>query len=156
MSSQTEMEAQKIERVPYASGVGIFMYVMEALTSTEGDFRYLVDTVGVGICYGQRGGAEGLSNMPKEARGLIGGFVDADFGGDVDTRRSMTDFVFSLFGGPVSWRSYLQPITVLSTTEAEYIGIMEAVKEALWLKDLVLEMGFAQEAVWMHCTNACS
>ena len=64
-------------------------------------------TVGVGIYYGQRGGAKRLSNTSKEARRLIGGFVDADFGGDVDTRRSTIDFVFSLFGGPVSWRSCL-------------------------------------------------
>ena len=43
-------------------------------------------TVGVGIYYEQREGAEGLSNMFKEALGLIGRFVDADFGGDVDTQ----------------------------------------------------------------------
>ena len=78
--------------------------------------------------------------MFKEARGLIGGFVDADFDGDVDTRRSTIDFVFNLFGGPISWRSCLQPITALSTTEAEYIDITKAAKKALWLKDLALEM----------------
>ena len=91
--------------------------------------------------------------MSKEARGLIGGFVDADFGGDVDTRRSMIGFVFSLFGGPVSWRSYLQPITTLSTTEVEYIGVTEATKEALWLKGLALEMGLTQKAVRVHCDS---
>ena len=57
--------------------------------------------------------------------------MDANFDRDVDIRRSMIDFVFSLFGGSASWRSCLQPIMALSTTEAEYIDIMEAVKEAL-------------------------
>ena len=35
----------------------------------------------------------------------------------------------------------------------EYIGVTEVVKEALWLKDLVLEMGLTQEAVRVHCDS---
>ena len=60
--------------------------------------------------------------------------VDVDFGGDVDTPQSMIGFVFSLFGVFISWRSYLQPIMILSTTEVEYIDVTVAAKEALWLK----------------------
>ena len=172
MSPQTEVEAQEMKKVPYASGVGSLMYAMvccrpdiahavsqvsrfmaqpgrEHWRALKGIFRYLVGTVGVGICYGQQKGAEG-SDLSKEARGQLYGYVDADFGGDVDTRRSITGFVFSLFGGPVSWRSCLQPITALSTTEAEYIGITEAAKEALWLKGLMLEMGLDQNVVWIY------
>ena len=48
------------------------------------------------------------------------------------------------------WRSCLQSITALSTTEVEYIGITEAAKEALWLKGLALEMGLAWEVVRVH------
>ena len=119
------MEAQEIERVPYASDVGSIMYSMvycrpdlahavsqvsrfmtqpdrEHWRALKGIFRYLVSFVRVGICYRQLGGAEGHSNMSKEAQGQIQGFVDADFGGDVDTRRSTTGFVFNLYGGPVS------------------------------------------------------
>ena len=47
----------------------------------------------------------------------------------------------------------MQPITALSTTEVEYIGITKAEKEALWLKNLALEMGLAQEAVRVHCDS---
>ena len=65
----------------------------------------------------------------------------------------MIDFIFSLFGGPVSWRSCLQPITVLSTTQIEYISIMEVAKEALWLKVLALELGLTQEAIRVHCDS---
>ena len=38
----------------------------------------------------------------------------------------------------------------LSTTKAEYIGVIEAVKEALWLKGLTLELGLKQEAMRVH------
>ena len=44
----------------------------------------------------------------------------------------------------VSWKSILQNIVALSTTEAEYVAIVEATKEALWLKDLVSELGMNQ------------
>ena len=102
-----------------------------------------MDTVGVGICFGQRGGAEGSSNLAKGALGQIEGYVDANFGGDVNIRHLTIGFVSSMNGRPISWRSCLQPITVLSTIEVEYIGVTEVVKEALWLKGLLLEMGFA-------------
>ena len=74
----------------------------------------------------------GYSDMSRKTQGLIGGYVDADFDGDVDTRRSTTGFIFSLYEGPISWRSSLQPITALSTTEAEYIELTEAAKEVIW------------------------
>ena len=47
----------------------------------------------------------------------------------------------------------MQPITALSTIEIEYIGVMEAAKEALWLKNLVLEIDLTQEAVTVHCDS---
>ena len=40
--------------------------------------------------------------MSKEDQGLIEGSVDADFGGDVDTHRSMKGFIFNLYGGSIS------------------------------------------------------
>ena len=78
------------------------------------------------------------------------GFVDASYADDLDTRRSTTGYLFCMYSGPVSWRSTLQPITALSTTEAEYIGITEEAKEALWLRRLVSEMGVKQCMVVLH------
>ena len=79
--------------------------------------------------------------MTKEAQALIEGFVDADYGGDVDTHHSTLGFVFSMHGGPISWSSCIQPIMALSTTMTEYIGVTKAAKKALWLKGLALELG---------------
>uniref|UniRef100_A0A2N9H3V7 Uncharacterized protein n=1 Tax=Fagus sylvatica TaxID=28930 RepID=A0A2N9H3V7_FAGSY len=36
--------------------------------------------------------------------------------------------------GPICWKSTLQSIVAMSTTEAEYMAVAETVKEALWLK----------------------
>uniref|UniRef100_A0A3Q7EAS5 Reverse transcriptase Ty1/copia-type domain-containing protein n=1 Tax=Solanum lycopersicum TaxID=4081 RepID=A0A3Q7EAS5_SOLLC len=67
---------------------------------------------------------------------LVTGYSDSDYAGDVDTRRSMTGYVFTLGGSVVSWKATLQPTVTLSTTEAEYMALTEAAKEGIWLKGL--------------------
>jgi hypothetical protein len=49
------------------------------------------------------------------------GYCDADWGGDVEGRRSTTGFVFMIGGGAISWSSKQQSTIALSTTEVEYI-----------------------------------
>ena len=44
------------------------------------------------------------------------GYVDVDFAGDIDSRKSTTGFVFSLGGIAISWASNLQKIVTLSAT----------------------------------------
>ena len=59
------------------------------------------------------------------------GYVDSDYAGDLDKRRSTTRYVFTLFQAPVSWRSILQFTVTLSSIEAKYIAMMDAIKEAI-------------------------
>ncbi|KAH9684519.1 Integrase catalytic domain-containing protein [Citrus sinensis] len=81
------------------------------------------------------------------------GYCDSDFAGDLDKRRSTTSYLFILGGGPVSWRSILQSTIALSTTEAEYMAATEAVKEAIWLKGLLGDLGVIQENIAVFCDN---
>ena len=67
----------------------------------------------------------------------VEGYCDADYAGGLDTRRSISDFVFVLIVGAISWSSKLQPTVAVSTTEAEHMASAQAVKEALWLKKLL-------------------
>ncbi|GAA0153728.1 transmembrane signal receptor [Lithospermum erythrorhizon] len=75
----------------------------------------------------------------------IQGYVNADFGGEVDHRKSTTGYIFTVGNTSVSWMSQLQKIVALSTTEAEYVAITEASKEMIWLQGLLTELGFKQE-----------
>ncbi|XP_031279307.1 secreted RxLR effector protein 161-like [Pistacia vera] len=68
------------------------------------------------------------------------GFVDSDFVGDKDTRKSTTTYVFTLGGNCVSWKSQLQPIVALSPTEVDYVAIADVFKEALWLQGILTEV----------------
>ncbi|KAH9696760.1 calcium-binding EF-hand family protein [Citrus sinensis] len=45
-------------------------------------------------------------------------------------------------------------VVTLSTTKAEYTAATEAVKEALWLRGLITELGMKQEIVEVHCDSS--
>src|ERR1035438_3358822 len=68
------------------------------------------------------------------------GYADTDWGGDLDTRCSMTGYLYISAGGAVSWTSKRQSMTALSTTEAEYMSVTQAAKEAIWLMMLLKEI----------------
>ena len=65
-------------------------------------------------------------------------------------RRSVTGYVFKVWGNTVSWRSNLQSVIALSTTEAEYMALSTATKEAIWLKAICEELGLQTGSVKMH------
>lgn len=93
-------------------------------------YRFLIGTIVRGILYGQ-----------VEATPLLSGYSDADFAGDMDTRRSTTGCIFMLCGGAVTWAARRQRMVCLSTTEAEYVAASEAVREAVWLRQLLSDVG---------------
>ena len=70
------------------------------------------------------------------------GYVDADYAGCLDTRKSTTGYVFTLASGPISWSSKLQSTVSLSTCEAEYAAVSAAGREAKWIISILEEIGF--------------
>ncbi|KAJ8709817.1 hypothetical protein PYW08_000038 [Mythimna loreyi] len=70
----------------------------------------------------------------------IVGYVDADWASDTIDRRSYTGFCFIYSGCVVSHECKKQQTVALSSTEAEYMAICEASKEAIFLKNLLHEL----------------
>ena len=81
------------------------------------------------------------------------GYVDSDYAGDMDDRRSTTGYIFTLIGGPICWKFTVQSIVALFITEVEYMAVAETAKEALWLTGLVKELGIEQGGVQLHCDS---
>ncbi|CAD6914528.1 unnamed protein product [Tilletia caries] len=82
------------------------------------------------------------------------GYSDSDHGGDPTTRRSVTGYVFYLYGNPVTWRSKLQDTVSVSSTEAEYVALSEATREAIWAVQLLGELRLRETgAVDMYTDN---
>ena len=67
-------------------------------------------------------------------------YVDADYANDKGTRRSTSGYLLYLNRCLISWKSKLQNIVALSTSEAEYISMSYGLQEALWIKTLLLEL----------------
>lgn len=70
----------------------------------------------------------------------ITGYVDADWGGNVKDRKSFSGYTFQVGGNPVSWECKKQSCVALSSTEAEYIALSEACKEATYLQSFVASL----------------
>lgn len=84
----------------------------------------------------------------------LSGFVDADWAGCFDTRRSTTGYAFQINNTTVVWSSRRQPTVASSTVEAEYVAVSEATREALWLRCLLREIGFTQSGpTEINCDN---
>ncbi|GAB2265823.1 hypothetical protein Dimus_037848 [Dionaea muscipula] len=141
-----------MENVPYLNVIGSIMYSM---VSTRPDLsfsisllsrymsnpgiehwhalkwllRYLNSSVTVGLQFGKW-----TSSLDLAA------YVDADFAGDRDSRKSTTSYMITLAGNCISWKSQLQPLVALSSTESEYVAITDVSKEAIWVQGLLKEI----------------
>jgi hypothetical protein len=105
---------------------------------------YVKGTIEYKITY-QRSGSSGIKPI---------GYVDADYAGDLETRRSTSGEVFMMSGGPVSWSSEKQATVALSTVEAEYVALTCSAKQAMWMHSFLglLTMPQQKPAV-LHCDN---
>ena len=72
------------------------------------------------------------------------GYSDSDWGGDVETRKSTSGYVFTLGGAAISWTSKKQSTVALSSTEAEYMALCAAIQEAVYLRLLLSDLGYTQ------------
>lgn len=72
------------------------------------------------------------------------GYSDADWAGDLASRRSTTGYVFFFGGGPIAWVSRRQSCVSLSSMEAEYISLSDACQELTWLRRLMADLGEQQ------------
>jgi hypothetical protein len=71
------------------------------------------------------------------------GFSDAAYVNSKG-RKSIAGYVFLVAKGAITWQSKKQSVVALSSTEAEYVALSEASREAYWLRSLYAELGFPQ------------
>ena len=57
-------------------------------------------------------------------------YSNTDWAGDIESRRSKSDYAFMMDNSCISWRSKKQRTVALSFTEAEYMALSEAINEA--------------------------
>jgi len=91
--------------------------------------RYLNGTIDQGITY------NGSLGMKLEF------WSDANWGGE-EGRESVSGFVATIAGGSVTYSSKKQGSVALSSTESEYMALLHALKELIWLHRFLNEIGY--------------
>lgn len=71
------------------------------------------------------------------------GYSDSDWGACQTSSRSTMGFCFQIASAPVSWSSKLQSRVADSPTDAEYIALSHAGKEAIFLRQILKELGIS-------------
>ena len=92
---------------------------------------YLSSTTDLCICYSGVG----------DKNGFIA-YFDMDWNSDVETSRSTTGYAMFLANGIISWLLQWQKRVCLSSTETEYVGMMETAHQIQWIWNLYKEIGF--------------
>ena len=65
--------------------------------------------------------------------------------------------MFTFGGGAISWQSVKQLSIADSTMKVEYIAASEAPKEAVWLKNFLMDLEvvpFERSAITLYCDNS--
>ena len=105
--------------------------------AAKGVLRYLKATMNLGIHYN---GAYATT----EALLTTLGYADSNYAGDIVERKSTMGYCFFLVRGVVSWCSKKQRTVSTSTTEAEYIAVGHAARQAVWLRRFLAELPIDQ------------
>ena len=163
----TAKEREEMSCIPYASAIGSIMYAMlctrpdiahaVSLTSryqsdpgmghwiaVKNILKYLRRTKDMVLSYG------GDSEL------VVTSYTDASWNTDPDDSKSQSGYVFILNGAAVSWRSAKQSVVAKSSTESEYIAASEAAQEAIWMKEIITELGVVPSALdplVIYCDN---
>lgn len=158
MSPKSKKDQDVMAKMPYRQAVGSLIYLSQgtrpdvaqavSVVSRYSDnpgkqhwmavkriLRYLKGTSMYGLVYDNTG----VSDVK------LNGYADANWGGDVDTRRSTSGYVLFFGNCCVSWQSKRQATVATSTMEAEYMAAGLATQETLWMRLLLQDLECAQD-----------
>ena len=97
---------------------------------------YLASSRELGVTYDCKHDSNLSATYSPLKDGLIG-LSDSDW----STGRSISGFVILLCGGAIVWASKRQPVTSLSSTEAEYYAASACGAEILYVRHLLQDLG---------------
>jgi hypothetical protein len=150
------------EQEPYCSGVGMLLYlvkhsrpnivnvvrelskVMDGATPAtmkelKQVIKFVLDTTRF----------FGLKIEPKliskEAKWTMTVYTNSEYASDKETRISIGGYIIFLLGVPILWKSKAQRSVTLSSTEAEFVALLEAAKDIKSVAQVLESMGIKVE-----------
>ena len=157
MKSSKKSEAEErdiIEGTPYQNLIGSLMYLA---ICTRPDLSYALSYLSQFNKHPTKRNWQDAKRILRYLKGTIEygvtfkkdklkmyGYIDSDWGGNELDRKSFTGYIFKFGNAPVSWEAKKQKTVALSSCEAEYMGLAEGCKEALFMYNLFEEI-FSQK-----------
>ncbi|GJR47728.1 retrovirus-related pol polyprotein from transposon TNT 1-94 [Tanacetum coccineum] len=159
-----DLSGTPVDQTKYRSMVGALMYLTASrpdivhatcycaryqakptekhLTAVKRIFRYLKDSINMGLWY------------PKDTGFELTAFSDSDHAGCLDSRKSTSGGIQFLGGDKlVSWSSKKQDCTSMSLAEAEYVSLSACCAQVLWLRTQLTDYGFHFDKIPMYCDS---
>nr|GEZ37039.1 hypothetical protein [Tanacetum cinerariifolium] len=159
-----DLSETPIDQMKYRSMVGPLMYLTASrpyivhatcycaryqarptekhLTMVKRIFRYLKDTINMGLWY------------PKDNGFKLTAFLDSDHAGCLDSCKSTSGGIQFLGGDKlVSWLSKKQDCTSMSSAEVEYVSLSVCCAQVLWLRTQLTDYGFHFDIIPMYCDS---
>ncbi|GKA83823.1 hypothetical protein Tco_0805418 [Tanacetum coccineum] len=104
-------------------------------------FRYLIQTINMGLWYLKDSGFELIA------------YSDADHAGCNDDCKSTSRSIQFLGDKLVSWLSKKQDCTTMSTAKAEYVSLSTCCTQVIWMRMQLLDYGFRYNKIPMYCVS---
>ncbi|GJW37503.1 retrovirus-related pol polyprotein from transposon TNT 1-94 [Tanacetum coccineum] len=159
-----DLSGTPVDQTKYRSMVGALMYLTASrpdivhatcycaryqakptekhLTAVKRIFRYLKDSINMGLWY------------PKDTGFELTAFSDSDHAGCLDSRKSTSGGIQFLGGDKlVSWSSKKQDCTSMSSAEAEYVSLSACCAQVLWMRTQLTDYGFHFDKIPMYCDS---
>ncbi|GJX72701.1 retrovirus-related pol polyprotein from transposon TNT 1-94 [Tanacetum coccineum] len=159
-----DLSGTPVDQTKYRSMVGALMYLTASrpdivhatcycaryqakptekhLTAVKRIFRYLKDSINMGLWY------------PKDTGFELTTFSDSDHAGYLDSRKSTSGGIQFLGGDKlVSWSSKKQDCTSMSSAKAEYVSLSACCAQVLWLRTQLTNYGFHFDKIPMYCDS---
>nr|GEU65492.1 uncharacterized mitochondrial protein AtMg00810-like [Tanacetum cinerariifolium] len=159
-----DLSGTPVDQMKYQSMVGALMYLTASrhdivhatcycaryqakptekhLTSVKRIFRYLKDTINMGLLY------------PKDTGFELTSFSYSDHAGCLDSRKSTSSGIQFLGGDKlVSWSSKKQDCTSMSLAKVEYVFLSACCTQVLWMRTQLTDYGFHFDKIPMYCDS---
>ncbi|GJR79050.1 retrovirus-related pol polyprotein from transposon TNT 1-94 [Tanacetum coccineum] len=156
-----DLSGTPVDQTKYCSMVGALMYLTASrpdivhatcycacyqakltkkhLTAVKRIFRYLKDSINMGLWY------------PKDTGFELTAFSDSDHTGCLDSRKSTSGGIQFIGGDKlVSWSSKKQDCTLMSSAKAEYVSLSACCAQVLWLRTQLTDYGFHFDKIPMY------
>nr|GEU54710.1 copia protein [Tanacetum cinerariifolium] len=105
-------------------------------------FRYLKNTIYMGLW------------CPKDASFELAAFLDSNYAGCLDTRKSTSGGIqFLRNDNLVSWSLKKQDYTSISLEEGEYVSLSACCAQVLWMRTQLTDYGFYFDKISMYCDS---